>query len=164
MEHENSYASKGLAGTALGIGIGALGLEALGGGLGNIFGGNRAACEADHPVSRREADMAAEIAELKSEKKLLESTIYSDSKSLELYKAIKAERDITDAKIAAIEAQLNQQAVVNAQVGANLSCITNTVNMLSGLTKTIIPVDNICPPVMAKFNSWTAPTAPATGA
>lgn len=40
----------------------------------------------------------------------------------------------------------------------------NTVNMLSGLTKTIIPIDNICPPPMERYNSWVAPTAPATGA
>ena len=157
MEHENSYASKGLAGTALGIGIGALGLEALGGGLGNIFGGNRAACEADHPVSRREADMAAEIAELKTEKKLLESNTYTDGKILELYRYV-------DGKFAGVEAQICQQAVVNTQVAANLACLTNTVNMLSGLTKTIIPIDNICPPPMERYNSWVAPTAPATGA
>jgi hypothetical protein len=157
MEHENSYASKGLAGTALGIGIGALGLEALGGGLGNIFGGNRAACEADHPVSRREADMAAEIAELKTEKKLLESNTYTDGKILELYRYV-------DGKFAGVEAQICQQSVVNTQVAANLSCLTNTVNMLSGLTKTIIPIDNICPPPMERYNSWVAPTAPATAA
>lgn len=157
MEHENSYASKGLAGTALGIGIGALGLEALGGGLGNIFGGNRAACEADHPVSRREADMAAEIAELKTEKKLLESNTYTDSKILELYRYV-------DGKFAGVEAQICQQSVVNTQVAANLACLTNTVNMLSGLTKTIIPIDNICPPPMERYNSWVAPTAPATAA
>lgn len=146
MEHENTYTSKGQGAlnTVLGA-IGTAGATGILGNMGGIFGGNRCACESDHPVSRREADMAAEIAELKSEKKLLESTIYSDSKSLELYKAIKAERDITDAKIAAIETQLNQQAVINAQVGANLSCITNTVNTLSGLTKTIIPITNICP-------------------
>ena len=33
------YASKGVAGTALGIGIGAVGLTALNGGLGNLLGG-----------------------------------------------------------------------------------------------------------------------------
>ncbi len=157
MEHENSYASKGLAGTALGIGIGALGVEALGGGLGNLFGGNRAACESDHPVSRREADMAAEIAELKTEKKLLESNTYTDGKILDLYRYV-------DGKFAGVEAQICQQNVVNTQVAANLACLTNTVNMLSGLTKTIIPIDNICPPPMERYNSWVAPTAPATGA
>lgn len=129
MEHENNYASKGVAGTALGIGIGALGAEFLGGNLGNIFGGGRGACE--HYVSRREADMAAEIAELKSEK-------MTDGKILELYKYI-------DGKFNGVEAQLCQQAVVNAQVTANLACLTNTVNTLSGLTKTIIPIANICP-------------------
>jgi hypothetical protein len=101
--------------------------------------------------------MAAEIAELKSDKKLLESNIYVDAKSLELYKYI-------DGKLAGIEAHICQQNVVNTQVAASLSCLTNTVNMLSGLTKTIIPIDNICPPPMERYNSWVAPTAPATGA
>ena len=136
MEHENTYASKGIAGTALGLGIGALGVEALGGGLGGLFGGNRAACE--HYVSRRESDMAAEIAELRTEKKLLESNVYTDGKFLELYKYI-------DGKVSGIEAQICQQAVVNAQVTANLACLTNTVNTLSGLTKTVIPIASICP-------------------
>ena len=101
--------------------------------------------------------MAAEIAELRTEKKLLESNIYSDNKSLEMYKYV-------DGKFANIEAQLCQQNVVNTQVAANLSCLTNTVNMLSGLTKTIIPIDNICPPPMERYNSWVAPTATAAAA
>jgi hypothetical protein len=136
MEHENSYGSRGATNTALGLSIGAVAYELLGGGLGNVLGGNRGACE--HYVSRREADMAAEIGELRTEKKLLESNIYSDNKALELYRYI-------DGKIAGIETQLCQQNVVNTQVAANLACITNTVNTLSGLTKTIIPIANICP-------------------
>jgi hypothetical protein len=156
MEHENNYASKGVAGTALGIGIGALGAELLGGNLGNLFGGGRGACDYGHMgVTRREADMAAEISELKTEKKLLESNIYTDGKILELYKYV-------DGKFAGVEAQLCQQNVVNTQVAANLACLTNTVNTLSGLTKTIIPIDNICPPPMERYNSWVAPTAAAT--
>ena len=155
MEHENTYTSKGQGAlnTVLGA-IGTAGATGILGNMGGIFAGNRAACEADHPVSRREADMAAEIAELRTEKKLLESNIYSDNKSLEMYKYV-------DGKFANIEAQICQQAVVNAQVAANLSCLTNTVNTLSGLTKTIIPIDNICPPPMPQYNSWTAPTAGA---
>jgi hypothetical protein len=129
MEHENSYGSRGATNTALGLSIGAVAYELLGGGLGNVLGGNRGACE--HYVSRREADMAAEIAELKSEK-------MTDGKILELYRYI-------DGKFNGVEAQLCQQAVVNAQVTANLACLTNTVNTLSGLTKTIIPIANICP-------------------
>jgi hypothetical protein len=129
MEHENNYGSRGATNTALGLSIGAVAYELLGGGLGNVLGGNRGACE--HYVSRREADMAAEIAELKSEK-------MTDGKILELYRYI-------DGKFNGVEAQLCQQAVVNAQVTANLACLTNTVNTLSGLTKTIIPIANICP-------------------
>lgn len=163
MEHEYTSRGQGALNTVLGA-IGTAGATGVLGNMGGLFGGNRCASEADHPVSRREADMAAEIAELKTEKKLLESNIYSDNKSLELYKVVRAERETADAKIAALEAQLNHQAVINAQVAANLSCLTNTVNMLSGLTKTIIPIDNICPPPMERYNSWVAPTAPATGA
>ena len=147
MEHENSYASKGVAGTALGISIGALGAELLGGNLGNLFGGGRGACDYGHMgVTRREADMAAEIVDLKTTNRLLESNTYTDGKILDLYKYI-------DGKFAGVEAQLCQQNVVNTQVAANLACLTNTVNTLSGLTKTIIPIDNICPPPMERYTA-----------
>lgn len=157
MEHENAYASKGVGGTALGLSIGALGAEVLGGTLGNLFGNNRNCTGNDAPVSRYEASLSAENAELKTEIKLRDSNIYTDNKILELYRYV-------DGKFAGVEAQICQQSVVNTQVAANLSCLTNTVNMLSGLTKTIIPIDNICPPPMERYNSWVAPTAPATGA
>ena len=49
MEMENKYASKGVAGTALGLGIGAVGVELLRGGLGGILGGNPA-CGESHFV------------------------------------------------------------------------------------------------------------------
>ena len=153
MEHEYTSRGQGALNTVLGA-IGTAGATGVLNNMGGIFGCNRVASEHDHPVSRREADMAAEIAELRTEKKLLESNIYSDNKSLEMYKYV-------DGKFANIEAQICQQAVVNAQVAANLSCLTNTVNTLSGLTKTIIPIDNICPPPMPQYNSWTAPTAGA---
>ena len=39
VEKEPEYASKGVAGTALGLGIGALGVELLRGGIGNVLGG-----------------------------------------------------------------------------------------------------------------------------
>lgn len=34
--------------------------------------------------------------------------------------------------------------------------------LLNGLTKTVIPIDSICPAPMPQFNSWTAPTTTAT--
>jgi hypothetical protein len=151
MEHENNYSSKAVGGTALGIGIGALGLELLGGGaLGNLFGGRSGG--GDHPVSRYESELAATIARLETDKKLLESTVYTDGKTLELYRYI-------DGKLAGVEAQIGAQAVWNATANANLACLQNQVNTLAGLTKTVIPATSICPEVMPKFNSWTAPTA-----
>lgn len=156
MEHEYTSRGQGALNTVLGA-IGTAGATGVLGNMGGLFGGNRCASEADHPVSRREADMAAEIAGLKTEKKLLESNIYTDGKMLELYKYV-------DGKFAGVEAQLCQQNVVNTQVAANLSCLTNTVNTLSALTKTVIPISNVCPAPMPQYNSWVAPTAPATGA
>jgi hypothetical protein len=121
-----------------------------GGALGNLFGGRSGG--GDHPVSRYESELAATIARLETDKKLLESTVYTDGKTLELYKYI-------DGKLAGVEAQLCNQNVVNAQITANLACMQNTINTLSGLTKTVIPMTSICPEPMARYNSWTAPTA-----
>lgn len=67
-----------------------------------------------------------------------------------------------DAIISGVEGQLSQQAVVNAQVTANLSCLQNQVAALSAMTKTVIPITNVCPEPMPLKNSWTAPTAGAT--
>ena len=67
---------------------------------------------------------------------------------------------------AVIEEALDaRKAVINAQVTANLACMQNTVNTLSGLTKTVIPIASICPEPMARYNSWVAPTTetPAAG-
>lgn len=148
VEVEKDYATKGVAGAGLGLGIAGTALGLLqNGNLGNIFGG----CNQQDHVTRREADQAARIAELETEVKLRDANTYTLS---ELNKM----RNYVDAKFESMNAQLCQQSVVNAQVAANLSCLQNTVNVLSGLTKTIIPIDNICPPPMERYNSWTAPT------
>ena len=49
------FASKGLAGAALGTGIGGLALGVLNGGLGNVLGGwgmNNGGCSENTPVNR----------------------------------------------------------------------------------------------------------------
>lgn len=144
--HDNTRA---IAGTGLGFGIGAAALSLLqNGNLGGILGGGNG-------YTRVEAEKDSRIAALETEVKLRDSNIYTDSKILELYRYV-------DGKFGCVEAQINQQAVVNTQVAANLSCLQNTVNVLSGLTKTIIPIDNICPPPMERYNSWTAPTTTGT--
>lgn len=155
-KYENRYASKGVAGTGLGLGIAGTALGVLAGGLGNngILGARTVAnggCSEDHYVNRYEAEQSAKIAELETEVKLRDANTYTDQKMLQMYQYI-------DGKFNNVEAQLCQQSVVNAQVAANLSCLQGTVATLQGLTKTVIPIDNVCPEPMRRYNSWTAPT------
>lgn len=146
MEYENKYgskefASRGVGGTALGIGIGALGLEVLRGGLGGVLGGNgngHCGCNEDHLINRYEFGLQQELAAKDSRISLLESNIYVDTKIADVYERL-------NGKIAVLEGQIGQQAVVNAQIGANIACMQGNIATLMGLTKTIIPIGNICP-------------------
>lgn len=156
MEMENNYASKGVGGTALGLSIGALGAELLGGTFGNILGGgNRMVCSEDHFVNRYEAEQAAKIANLETEIKLRDANFYSLSEIGKL-------RDYMEHRFDKVEHELADQRVYNTANNAALGCVRNDVEQLMALTKMIIPASSICPPVMPQFNSWTAPTTPTT--
>ena len=156
MEYENRYASKGVAGSGLGLGIAGTALGLLNGnGLNGLFGGNNnCGCSEDHTVNRYELSQQARIAELETEVKLRDSNIYTDNKILTLYQYV-------DGKIQGIESQICQQNVYNATLNGAIGCIQTQIAQLQGLTKTIIPSDNICPQPMPQYNSWTAPTAGA---
>ena len=158
VEVEKDYASKGVAGAGLGLGIAGTALALLGGnGLNGIlggWGGYGNGC-GNQMVNRYEAGQAARIAELETEVKLRDANVYTMTEMGKL-------RDYVDRRFEGVNATINQQAVINAQVAANLSCLQCTVNTLSGLTKTVIPINSICPEPMARYNSWVAPTAEAT--
>jgi hypothetical protein len=109
MEMENKYATKGVAGTALGLGIGAVGVELLRGGLGGILGNDNGMCGDNHAINRYEAAMQARISDLETEVKLRDSNIYTDSKILEVYKYFDSENK-------GIRNELAAQAVKNAQI------------------------------------------------
>ena len=159
MEYTKEFTSKaqGNTNTVLGA-IGTAG--ALMNGLGGIFGGispvantaNMGCCSENQPVNRYDLAQEQKIAELQSQIALRDANIFQDQKTLELYKYV-------DGKFAAVEQQICQQAVVNAQVTANIGCMQQSIAALQGLTKTIIPIDNVCPQPMPQYNSWTAPTA-----
>ena len=149
MELHENYASKGVAGAALGTGIGGLSLGVIN--LATTLIPALTKKQPEHGVSPFEMAQAAKIAELETEVKLRDSNIYTDGKILDLYKYF-------DGEIKGINAQLCQQAVINAQVTANISCMQNAINVLNGLTKTVIPIGNVCPAPMPQYNSWTAPT------
>jgi hypothetical protein len=158
MEYENKYASKGVAGTGLGLGIAGTALSLLNGngnGIGGLFGmNNNCGCSENNMVNRYELSQTARIAELETEIKLRDSNIYTDGKILDLYKYV-------DGKFGAVEAQIAQQGIYNATNTATINCISGQVAQLMNLTKTIIPIDNVCPAPMPQYNSWTAPTASA---
>lgn len=160
MEMENNYASKGVGGTALGLSIGALGLTALNGGLGNILGiaprsnagmdavtlatimnagcNRMTECTEDHLVNRYEASQSARIAELETEVKLRDANVYTLGEINKL-------RDYIEVRLGKIEGELCDQRTYNAVNTATIGCIQNQVNVLMGLTKTVIPNTSICP-------------------
>lgn len=147
------FASKGVAGSGLGLGIAGTALGVLNGGLGNLLGnyGGNCGCSEDHWVNRYEAGQSARIAELETEVKLRDANVYTMSEMGRL-------RDYVDRRFEGVNAQINAQAVINAQVTANLSCMQGNIATLMGLTKTIIPITNVCPEPMPLYNSYTAPT------
>lgn len=156
------FASKGVAGSGLGLGIAGTALGVLNGGLGNVLGGvlnpnmrTAGCCNEDHMVNRYEAAQAARIAELETEVKLRDANTYTDQKLLEVY-------NYFNGKLGCVEGQIAQQAVYNATNTATISCIQNQVAQLASLTKVVIPTASICPEVMPRYNSWTAPAAPTT--
>lgn len=153
MEYENRYASKGVAGAGLGLGIAGTALGLLNGNGLNILGGNNHCGGGDNaPVTRYEMGLQQELAAKDSRIGLLESNIYTDSKIADVYERL-------NTKINGLETQICGQAVINAQITANISCMQNAINTLNGLTKTVVPIDNVCPAPMPQYNSWTAPTA-----
>lgn len=152
MSYENEYKevhhNRGLAGTALGLGAGAIGLELVRNGFGGLFGGGTN-CASGY--TRFDAEKDARIASLEADKKLLESNIYTDSKIADVYEKL-------NAKIGLINEELCTQRVFNATNTAALNCINGQIAQLMALTKLVIPASGICPAPMPMYNSWTAPT------
>lgn len=154
---EMDFAKKSTEGIATGgltTGIIGTALSVLNGGLGNILSGN-GGCSDNTAVTRYDLGLQNQITNKDMEIAYLRGRDAAKTDSLELYKYV-------DGRFRAVEAQIASQAVVNAQITANISCIQSSVAALQGLTKTVIPIGNVCPPPMEKYNSWTAPTTTTT--
>ena len=86
------FASKGVAGTGLGLGIAGTALGVLNGGIGNLFGGwgcNNGGwngCSANTPVNRYELGQEQTISRLQADVALRDANIYNDQKLLDVYK------------------------------------------------------------------------------
>ena len=111
MEVQKDFASKGVAGAGLGLGIAGTALGVRNGGLGNILGGWNtgcapAACSENMLVNRYEAGQSARIAELETEVKLRDANAYTLGE-------MNAMRNYVDGRFNAITNELCAQAVTN---------------------------------------------------
>lgn len=134
------FATKGVAGSGLGLGIAGTALGVLNGGLGNLLGANynNCGCSENMAVSRYELGQESRIAKLESEIALRDANIYNDQKSLELYKYF-------DGEIKRIDRTLCEQAVYNATQTGAISCIQGQIAQLQSLTKLVVPNTSVCP-------------------
>lgn len=174
IENVNAKANAGLAtgiiGTA-GFGLGMLG-HLFNGGFGGFGGGfNNAAVNGlcaglpgmvAQTVSRQELEHrfndAEIIARKDSEIAELKMNTLMDSKVLDLYKYV--EKNLHE-----IEKNFADQRVWNATQGGAIANVGGQLrdleNICGRLTKVVIPIDNVCPEPMARYNSWTAPVTAA---
>lgn len=148
------FASKGVAGSGLGLGIAGTALGVLNGGLGNILGGyNNCGCSENMMVNRYELNQEQKIAKLETEVALRDANIFTDQKIADLYANL-------DSRIRGVEAGLNAQAVYNATNTATINCIEGQVAQLFGLTKLVVPNTSVCP----GWGNVTITPATTTGA
>ena len=185
MPNGNDFASKGVAGAGLGLGIAGTALGLLNnGGLGNIFGGNNATMQ--------------QVSQLQAENSMLKSQNYSDKVARETYaqtlvdnKTLRDEmyafiKPLSDesaqnrvniavlqeqAKCSQEKAELREQIVLGkineVAIASNgrFNAIDNSIATLTGrvdnITKEVVPLCKVCPQPMPRFNSFQAPTETA---
>lgn len=145
------YASKGVAGSGLGLGIAGTALGLLNGGLGGILGGigGNAVCSESTMVNRYELGMTQQMANKDMEiaywrgqdetnKKISDAFINLTGQINDLAKEVRCNKDEQGA--------INlQQAVYNGTNTAALNCMQGQIAQLFSLTKLIVPNGSVCP-------------------
>lgn len=168
MEMEKSYASKGIAGAGLGLGIAGTALGLMGNGILNgcgngLFGGwNRTGCgcSEDEFVTRYEANKDQQLAAKDSEISLLKANAFTDQKFVEVFNAlngqIQALKDTVNGTVCA-QAVTNQKLTDNIAfvdskfdgVYKDIKCASDKIMCYVNATfvpgKLVMPLDAICP-------------------
>ena len=175
-----NVASQAVGGTALGLAI--PGTLAFLGQLGNgILGGRTSAQGSECHDTRAIGTLQAELAKEKAER-------YADNVGIEVYKAgVERAKDLTseanenykvlsaqisdlDKKVAVGEQRTTDNFAfmnykvdnVKRELEQDINCKTNALRCYVDGTfvpgKLVMPLDSICPEVMQRNNSWTAPT------
>lgn len=133
------FASKGVAGAGLGLGIAGTALGLLNGGAGLLTGmTGMGACGDNAYINRYELNLTQEISAKDGKIALLEADRYTDQKLTEVYKDL-------NAQIGNLQAQISQQAVYNATMNGTVSCIQGQIAQLQSLTKLVVPNSSVCP-------------------
>ena len=172
------FASKGVAGAGLGLGIAGTALGVMNGGLGNLFSGwgcnNN--CNENTIVNRYELNQSSRIAELESQVALRDANIYNDQKLLEVYKyfdgqvkdirATMCENDkalaVSNAKIEGTFAVLGEQ--IKAQRNEFMCALNRERDERCCGDNTIVTYSNATfyPKMVADITTGTTVTAQAT--
>lgn len=156
------YASRGVANSALGLGIAGTALGVLNTGIGGILNGNNSAscCSENTCVNRYELTMAQELSAKDGEIALLKADKYTDQKIVEAYKDLVGQiNDLKDSQ----NAVNMQQAVYNGTNTTTLNCMQQQIAALQSLTKLVVPNTSVCPG-WGNVNVTPATTATTTPA
>lgn len=161
------FASKGVAGSGLGLGIAgtALGLlNGLGGMACAASGGG--CCSENTPATRYEVGQAQTIAAKDAEIGLLKANEYTNQKLTDVTAYLMGQ-----IKDLATEVRKNkdeqtgvnmQQVAYNATNTATIGCLKEQVAALQGMTKLVIPNSSVCPGWGAVKITPETPAAAAT--
>ena len=136
------FASKGVAGSGLGLGIAGTALGLLNGNLGFM---NRAMTYDQEYACHHDLHCVKELMEKDSEIARLNAKVYSDESDIAMYKYF-------DGELKTLREQINakntEQAVINATVNTGLATLNGQVqsiaNTVNSITKTAIPTSAIC--------------------
>jgi hypothetical protein len=169
------FASKGVGGTALGLSIGALGAQVLGGGLGNLLGGVRIGQPAEQCCSKSggsdaAAALLATASMMSSAMAAPKTSCCNEDHTVNRYEAAQSARiaeleteiklrdaniytdqkllevyKYFDGKVEGINQRLCEQSVWNATQTGTISCLAAQIAQLQGLTKLVIPNGSVCP-------------------
>ena len=159
------FASKGVAGAGLGLGIAGTALGLMNGGFGLLGGWNGGGCCSENtPVNRYELNLSQEVASKDARIGLLESQVYVDQKLTDVVKDYTGQINALAAEVRAnkdIQTAINRdQAVYDGVNTATISCIQGQIAALQGLTKLVVSNTSVCP---GWGNVTIAPaTTPAT--
>lgn len=155
-------ASAGVGGSALGLGIAGLSVALLRNGLNGILGG---VGQVVNYATTTDLAYAQELAKKDSEISLLKSEQNTEVKIADVYDRLVTKINANYKEQSDWNAQ---QMVNNCQMSSAIAVNTNNIaalqNSVAAITKTIVPRTVICPEVMERYNSWTAPTSSSASA